>query len=35
MTFEVPSFTDSTDMIGERAKMKKTGHMTLTTLIRR
>ena len=30
--FEVPSFTDSKDMIG--AKFKKTGHVTLTTHIR-
>jgi len=30
--FEVPSFTNSNDMIG--AKLKKTGHVTLTTLIR-
>jgi len=29
MTYEVPSFTDSKDMIG--AKFKKTGHVTLTT----
>ena len=31
-TFEVPSFTDSKNMIG--AKFKKTGHLTLTTSIR-
>jgi len=31
-TFEVPSFTDSKDMIG--AKFKKPGYMTLTTPIR-
>jgi len=31
-TSEVPSFTDSKDMIGK--KFKKTGHMTLTTSIR-
>jgi len=30
--FEVPSFTNSKDMIG--AKFKKTGHVTLTTPIR-
>jgi len=31
-TLEVPSFTDSTDMIG--AKFEQTGHVTLTTPIR-
>jgi len=30
--FEVPSFTNSKDMIG--AKLKKMGHVTLTTPIR-
>ena len=32
MKFEVPSFTDSKDMIG--AKFKKTGHVIMTTLTR-
>ena len=32
-TFGVPSFTDSKDMIG--AKVNETGHVTLTTPIRR
>jgi len=32
--FEVPSFTNSKDMIGAKIK-KKTGHVTLTTLIMR
>jgi len=32
MKFQVPSFTNSKDMIG--AKFLKTGHVTLTTTIR-